>query len=512
MASKLTAPSERATPSQRSGLRGSWTQRVRRRIPRALIFIMAAAALQSLGWTIALPAFQGPDENAHFAYVQHLAETGSIPSASTGAAPYSSELQKSLTTLNLSPLIGNLSARPAWSAADLALWHRVERHLRSGARANGTGPNPIAKNPPLYYALMAIPYRAFLWLPLLKRLMVLRLFNALCYLATVALTWMLAGEIFGRARFKQTLAAGVVALEPQLAFMSAVINADNLLIALSTASLLGDVRLVRHGPSLRRVALASLLTAATILTHGRGLVMLPVLAVAMVASWIRHRPSLRESLQGSGIAMALVAAAGLIDYVVEHSSGGGSLYGGQVSALNSASFNLRQFLSFVYQFFFPRLTSLQPRIGPAYGYRQVFINTFYATFGSLEVTFKPRVYDLLQVLSALGLVGFYTACVVRWRALRHHWATVLVMLSLLVTLLVFLMYVSYQSLLGNGGSDPLIVGRYLLPMVGLFGLGIAFTVGSLPRRAAAVVGALILSFGVLLAVGGVAITAARFYA
>lgn len=511
MATNLTdrRTDEAAEPSARTGRsRRFW----RPKIPTALTLILVAAAIQSLAWDVALPAFQGPDESAHFAYIQHLAETGSIPSPSSGQSPNSSEVANALNTLNLSSLIGNLNARPGWSSADLALWHRVERSLPAGSRSNGAGPNAIAKNPPLYYALMAIPYRLLLWLPLLKQLFVMRLFNAVCYLATVALTWMLAGELFGPQRWKQVLAAGVVALEPQLAFMSAVINADNLLIALTSAFLVAAVRLVTRGPNLRRFVAAAALSAAAILTHGRGLITLPVLFVALVAAWIRYRPSLRVSAQGVAIPSAFVGCALLLDYLVEHSSGGGSLYGGQVSALNSQGFNVREFLSFVYQFFFPRLASLRPRIGPAYGYRQVFINTFYATFASLEVTFKPRVYDLLEVLSALGLLGFYTACVTRWRVLVRSWAPVLVMLSLLVTLVLFLLYVSYQSLLGNGGSDPLIVGRYLLPMISLFGIAVAFTAGSLPRRAGPVLAAVILSGGVLLALGGIAITAARFYA
>ena len=382
-------------------------------MPVALALILVAAAIQSVAWDVALPAFQGPDESAHFGYVQHLAETGSPPSSTKGGSPNSLEVAEALNTLNLSSLIGNLGARPAWSAADLALWHKAERSLPAGSRANGNGPNPIAQNPPLYYALMAIPYRVFVWLPLLKRLFVLRLFNALCYLATIALTWLLAGELFGRVRWKQALAAGTVALEPQLAFMSAVINADNLLIAMTTAFLLAAVRLVTRGPSLRRVLAAAVLSGLAALTHGRGLITVPVLCVALLVALIRYRPPLGTALRRGALAGSVVLVALLIDLAVERANGGGTVYGGQVKSLNSDLFNLRHFLSFIYQFFFPRLKSLGPRIGPSYGYRQVFIDTFYGTFGSLEVAFPSWVYDTLQVLSALGLVALYTACVVR---------------------------------------------------------------------------------------------------
>jgi 4-amino-4-deoxy-L-arabinose transferase-like glycosyltransferase len=480
------------------------------RIPLTLALIVSAGALQSLAWDMALPAFQGPDEDSQFAYVQHLAETGHLPSPSVGNSPNSFEAGNALLQLNLFPLRGDLHARPAWSSADLGFWHGVERSLPRGSRATGAGPNPIAKNPPLYYAGMSLPYRLVVWLPLLKRLFVLRLFNALCFLATIVFTWLLAGDLFGRVRWKQAVAAGVVALEPQLAFMSAVINADNLLIALTTAFLWACLRLVMRGPSMGRVLAASGLASAAILTHGRGLVTLPVLFVALLTAWIRHRPALRETLIRAAAAAGTVGVAALA-YVLA-GGGGGSLYGGQLHTVNSGSFNLRQFISSIYQFYFARLPGMRRRIGPAYGYPQVFIDTFYGTFGWLEVAFRPRVYDLLQVFSALGLVGFYTACVVRWRALMRSWPGVVVMLSLLLTLVVFLHYVSYRALIGDQGMDPLITGRYLLPMVSLFGLAIAFTVGSLPRRAGPLVGAVVLSAGVILALGGIGITAARFYA
>ena len=461
-----------------------------------------------------MPAFQGPDEAGHFAYVQHFAETGSPQHVLTGTSANSAEEEAALNWLNLGSLVGDLEARPAWSAADLAVWHRIERQIGATERGDGPGPNPLAKNPPLYYVLMSAPYRAFVWLPLLKRLFVMRLLNALCYLATIALAWLIAGEIFGRVRWKQTLTAGVVALQPQLAFMSAVINADNLLVAMVTAFLYAAIRLVKYGPSLRRTLAAGVLAGLTALTHGRGLAVLPVLFVALVVTWVRHRPQRGQGAINTGAAVLCVVAA-LAAYRLYGSVTGssGSLYGGQVgSYTTSATFNFRQFLSSIYQFYFPRLASLRPRIGPSYGYRQVFIETFYGTFGSLEVSFKPSVYDALQVASAVGLGAFYTACVVRWRQLLRAWPIVVLLLSLLVVTVGLLHYVSYVALLGNGGSDPLIVGRYLLPLVALFGLAITFTVSSLPRVLRAPAGAVVLASGVLLSLTALGITMTRFYA
>lgn len=508
----LTARFESSAPA--TGGRQPRRQRRLRipHIPPLLGVVLAAGALLCLAWDVALPAFQGPDEDAHFAYIQHFAETGEIPNASTGNSTFSLEQRELMHTLHLHALRGVAAARPDWSSADLALWHKVENGLPAGARSDGNGPNPVAKNPPLYYALMAIPYRVFVWLPLLQRLFVLRLINGLFYLATIAFTWLLAGELFGRQRWKQLLAAGAVALEPQLQFMGATLNADNLLFALCSGFLLAAVRVVTRGPTARRVLTASAFSAGAVLTHGRGLVTVPVLIVALFVAWARHRPAVGAVLSRCSAAGAVVAAALGVEYLVTRSSGGGGLYGGQVGSLNSGGFNLRQFLSFVYQFYFPKLAASQRRIGPLYGYRQVFINTFYGTFGWLEVAFAPRVYDVLEILSGIGLLSFYTACVARWRVLRRNWGAVLVLLAMLVVQIFFLHYVSYEALLGNGATDPVIVGRYLLPMVSLFGVAIAFTVGSLPRRAGPVLATLVLALGILLSLGGLGITVARFYA
>ena len=333
---------------------------------------------------------------------------------------------------------------------------------------------------------MAIPYRVLDGLPLIKRLFVLRLFNLPFYLATIAFTWLIAGELFARLRWKQTLAAGVVALQPQLAFMSAVINADIALAAMTTAFVYAALRLVRAGPSLRRVVAASALSAAALLTHGR-LASSPCRSCSSRCSWPtyasaptsqrrsdaagpRSRPWESPSAHtcSSAARRAAVSTGGQVD---------------AIQGFGAGRFSVRQFLSSIYQFYFQRLPSMQLRPGPDFGYRQVFIETFYGTFGWLEIHFRPFVYELLQIASALGLVALYTACVTRWRAIVREWPSVVVMLSLVATLIVFLHYVSYRSLLANGGSDPIIVGRYLLPMISLFGVAVAFTVGALPRRA-----------------------------
>jgi hypothetical protein len=324
------------------------------------------------------------------------------------------------------------------------------------------------------------------------------------------MAWLIAAEVFGPVRWKQALTAGVVALEPQLSFMSAVINPDSLLVTLTTAFLLASLRLVKRGPSPARVLTPGLLAAAAVLTHGRGLVLLPVLVVVLAVTWLRFRPGVQHTLALIGAAIAPLVAAFAAYALFGKASGSGALYGGQVSDLNTRmTFKLGQFLASVWNFYFEKLATLE-RIGPRWGYRQVFIEGFYGGFGSGNVTFPKGVLAALEAVTALGLLGLCAAAVACRRQLQRAWPVVVIALSLVITSIVFLHYVNYRAVL-NRGTGHLFVGRYMLPMVAVFGLAIAFTVSSLPRRPAALLGAAVLACGALLCLTGVTVSMYRFY-
>jgi 4-amino-4-deoxy-L-arabinose transferase-like glycosyltransferase len=480
--------------------------RPRVRLPRPsapLALLLVLAALSGLAWSVASAPLTGPDEANHVAYAQLLAETGSGPSSTQGEGPYSTQLDTALQALNLGPIVGHQEGRPSWSR--LSAVSRQLDALPPAARKNGTGPNAVANNPPLYYALEAVAYRLSPDGSLLARLWVMRLVSVVLFVVTVGLVWLIAKEVFA-ATWLRVLATGLVALQPKLAFLCSTVNPDVLLITLSTAFTLAALRLLHRGPSPGRVAALALAAGLAPLTHGRGFFVVPVAVLVLVIVAVRARPPLREALRlgalAAGIVLACVAVAFL--YTRSHAAGA---FGGEVGRAAEQRFNLNQFASYVFQFYFGPLPSLQA-LGPPYGYRQVFIETFYGTFGSLEVNFGPRIYDALQVGSAVGL-ALLGACVVRrWDAVRRAWPVVMV-LAALVACNLFLLHISaYRDL--QVGGDPLITGRYLLPCVAVWAVTIAWVARSLPRTLGpALAGGLLACFA-LLDVGALALTAERF--
>src|SRR4051794_25244291 len=155
------------------------------RLPSPLLLLLAVTFLLGLAWAAATPPLQGPDEEAHLGYVQYLAETGNAPSGAGPGTPDSREVVAARTAYGLRRLIANVSARPLWGAP-------VSGSFTHAHRADGSGGNPMAKNPPLYYAYEAIPYRVFHWTGIVDRQLWMRVASVLLGVLTVALTWLTA--------------------------------------------------------------------------------------------------------------------------------------------------------------------------------------------------------------------------------------------------------------------------------------------------------------------------------
>jgi hypothetical protein len=480
---------------------------VLRRIPRPLALLLAASAVLTVAWAFTTAPFQGPDEPAHFSYAQYLAETGHRPSVNAGTHPEATKGIAVLGMFNLDQLAGVEDARPAWTRVELERYGAIVEGFGDKGDSDGSGPNPLAKNPPLYYAYQVVPYYIGSLGDFWDRLTVMRLASGLLVLLAVLFTWLAAAELFAAA-FPRLIAAGCVALLPQLTSLGATINADAMLVAIWSAFTYVALRLVKRGPSVWPLLALAALAAASLLTHGRGTAIIPAFLATLVIVLVRQR---RPTL--ASVARWLVPAVGLVvgAFVVYRwkLSPDGGAYGGEVVLAPSGGLSVGGFLSTTWQFYFPRLPLMPGRIGPDYGYRQVAIESFFGRFATLEVAYSPGIYTLIQLACALGLVGLAAAIATRWAAIRARWAETTVVVALTVGLVGLLHLASYRSLVGS--ADPLITGRYLLPLAAVFGLTVAFVISSATPRVRAVLGTLVLTSLLALNLGGLLLSYYRFY-
>jgi 4-amino-4-deoxy-L-arabinose transferase-like glycosyltransferase len=480
-------------------------------VPLPLRLILVVAAVEMACWISFTPPWQGPDESAHFAYAQHLAEIGDPPVKNfpqIGAGSKSTQHGTIEAWLNLRPTVGLAGARPAWSDVDLDSWEGIEARFGKLEREDGYGPNAVAQNPPVYYRFVGVPYKVVGGEDVLTVNFWMRAWTALLFLFSITFTWLAVGELFGRRRLLQTIAAGAVALLPQLAYISSIVNPDAALATIWTAFTWGAIRLVRRGPTPGGIALMVAPAALSIATHGRGLALVVPAAVALAAAFARHRKFDRWTVAAA--AAALVAIALVVRWAFDITSqSGGAAYGGEARFV-AGGFTVKGFLNYVWQFYFPRLPGMDVKIGPDYGFDQVFIHSFFGAFGSLEVGWPGWVYDVLHAAQLVGLGALAVVLWIRRRAVISNWPVLLVMAAMFFSMLFVLHFVAYRGMLGQPG-DPVLVGRYILPLAGLWAIGIAAVASALPRRAAIGLGAAILTAGALLHVSGLGLTLTRFY-
>jgi Predicted membrane protein (DUF2142) len=483
-----------------------------RAIPRPLAALIVVGAIHVGAWMAVTPSFQGPDEPAHFAYAQHLAETGSAPEKQGGNGKHrSTEQSLAMDWAGLHSLIGVIGARPAWTEVEERSWEEAEATLPPEASADGEGPNAVASNPPLYYAYEALPYYAAPGGSFFARVYSMRIMSALLFLAMIPLAWLIAAELF-TAAWARPLAAAIVALQPKLASLSASINPDVMLAAVWTAFIYVAVRTLRHGRTRGRLIAAGVLAAASVLTHGRGLAILGPLAALLVLSMLRDRPAWRRAARDAAIPLGIVIAAGVAVLGFKALSGAEGTYSGEISGFGEQPFDIRQFASYVWQFYLPKLEFMAPTIGiQDYGFREVFVAGFFGDYAALEITLPPTVVDVLQVGLILLLVALYTLAVARWRSVRQWWDTAALLLITGISMILLVHVTSYRNMLITPG-DPLFAGRYLLPLVAVFAVGVIAVLAALPRRLAAVGAGVLLGGEIALALSGLGLSLVRFYA
>ncbi|HWW90950.1 MAG TPA: DUF2142 domain-containing protein [Solirubrobacteraceae bacterium] len=481
-----------------------------RRIPLVGWVCALAALANGLAWALIVPPFQVPDENAHYAYVQQVAERGTLPrlvSPEGALSPREDEILSSLLTFEIAGHADN----PAPST-DLQQ-QVIDGVAKQNLSALGSGDALTAtNNPPLYYALQAIPYKLTPGGKVLDKLAAMRFLSALMGALTVLLVFMFLRELLPGSRWAWPAGALLVAFQPLFGFMSGGVNNDDLLYLTGAGVLWAIARAFNRGLTPLNGALiggfmgVGLVSKLTLL----GFVPAVALAVALLARRARSRGSVdagRGLAWAVGLSAAPIAAYVLLNHLVwARSAIPGGI--GSVSGSAGRTFRLKEEFSHVWQLFLPRLW-----MRPQFSYSplwETWFKGFVGRFGWLDYGFPAWVYQFARVIS-LSVLALAAGELMRRRAaVRRRLGELAVYALAVVGLWVEIGVQSYRYLIANGGVFE--QARYLLPLLGLYAAVIVLAVRFGGRRWGPVLGAAL----VVLAVGhnlfAQAITISRYYA
>jgi 4-amino-4-deoxy-L-arabinose transferase-like glycosyltransferase len=469
---------------------------MRRRVPTPLAALLAASFVLCLGWACLTPAFQAPDEQVHFAYVQSVAERFKLP-GDIRASIYSTEHGAASFATRADFVAAIPIVKPEWSEAIYDDWARRDPTF---ARDNGGGATSASSNPPVAYLWQAAGYRIAESGDFFDRLFAARLASALWLPVTVLATWLLAGELFGRNRLLQLTAAAVPALLPMVAFITAAVNPDGMMYALWTLTLWLGVRCLQRGLSVRDAAAFAACAGLACVTKTTSYALLPGVALVLAVGLWRRRPLPVRRIAGTAapVVVPLLLTLG-VWYVVAAELDRPAAAQVSASPTLSSTADARGLASYLWHFYSP--------VGGAPGWPvfQVWLKQAWAGFGWLEVRFPDNLYRVLALLTGAVGIGAVAAAVRARRRIDPAVAAFLIVVT--GSLLAGLSWTDYHL-----GSAGFMQGRYLFPLIGLFGCAAAAALTLLPERLrppVAGVGIGVLFIVHLLSFGFVA---ARFYA
>ena len=485
---------------------------VLRRLPRAAWICALVACLNAICWSIVTPPFEATDESDHFAYVKQLADTGSLPTS--GAEKTAEEELEALIGLHYYKVRQQPERHTIASHAEQA---ELEQAMATGPHESGSPAVGVAlSQPPLYYALEAIPYSLAKHDSVLARLQLMRLMSALFAGLTALFTFLFIRETLPDAPWAWTVGGLSVALAPLLGFMSGVVNPDSMLFAVSAAAFYLLAREFRRGLSMRGAAALGAVTAVGLVTKLNFVGLLPGILLGLAV--LAVRASRRSPGTGAWRMLALavgIALSPVLLYVGINLLSNRAALGAlrvisfAIAGLPDVHGSLLMKLDYLWQLYLPRLSgtaSYFPGLFPA---RQLWFDGYVGLYGFLDTTF-PGWVETLALIPAGAIALLCARSLVQARAeLRRRVAETAVYASMGLGLLVIVGLSAYKVFPGIDAeySQP----RYLVPLIALLGVVLALAARGAGRRWGPVVGTLIVVLFLAHDIFSQMLVAGRFY-
>jgi 4-amino-4-deoxy-L-arabinose transferase-like glycosyltransferase len=456
------------------------------RVPNAAWICALVACLNAVCWSLITPPFQVPDEPAHFAYVQQLEETRTLPTSAK--ASWSQEEEVALEYTKARQIRWHPEDHTISTPAEQ---QRLERALAQPLQRIGPGGAGVATaQPPLYYALQTIPYFIGRRLNLLDRLELMRLLSALMAAFTALFVYLFVREAIPGAKWAWAAGGLAVALAPQLGLMSGAVNPDSMLAAVSAATFYALARAFRRGLSPATAIPIGVVTAIGVLTKVNYIALVPGVLVGLILLALRASRSSRRAALGSlGLAAGIAAIPAFLYIVINLFSNRPPL--GVVSGalhLTGKRGHLLHEISYIWQSYLPRLpgmTNYFPGISTTI---QMWFDRSVGFYGWNDTSFPVWVDHLALIPAALLVVLAARALFSARATLRRRLPELGVYFIMALGLLAVIGADSYLVPRDAGTySEP----RYLLPLLALVGAALVMSVRGAGRRWGPAVGALI---------------------
>jgi hypothetical protein len=462
-------------------------------------WLFAIAAVNAVCWSLITPAFQGPDEVDHYAYVQSLVERGEGPSHDPNSPiprwSGSESLELEDTSFFTDHQVGD--SRAPWLTSQQRHYEAevAARHPRSN---DGGGYTTSAAHGPLYYLALTPAYLVTQNGSVFSQLTLMRITSALIGALVVLFTFLLTREIAPGRPWLAVLAALLVAFQPMYGFISGIVNNDVGVNAAAAALELLLIRMLRRGITIPSGLITGAVLVALPIVKGTGLSLYPVAALVFIATLWRHHG--RRDLYGwaalalAGVAVGEFSAHLLSTLQPAAAATGSGAISSNASAVSDALHHLPNFASYLWQAVLPRLPFMTKYFPPPVHsgfvlFRDpgfvIFVERGWGAFGWYDVLFKKWVYVVIFFAMILTIPLGVWAARREWSWVRRNWLVVLALVAMPIAVTLGFVAAYYSA------SPRMVIaefGRYAFPAIGPLAVLVVGALHAFGRRRMLTVG------------------------
>ncbi|MHB8750876.1 MAG: glycosyltransferase family 39 protein [Aggregatilineales bacterium] len=357
--------------------------------------LLAAYGLLACLYSVVTPIFEASDEQWHYPMVKYLADHSLALPVQNPAAP--GEWRQEGGQPPLYYMIGAILT--SWiDTSDLESVRQINPHADIGIIVPDGNVNMMVHDP---------ARESFPWHGAVLAVHLVRLLSALLGGITVAMTYLLALELFPALPGLALGAAALTAFNPMFLFISGSVNNDNLSNALASALLVLLARLVKRkeAPPVRELILIGVVAGAGMLAKFNIGFLLPLVALALALIAWRKR-DVRPLLIGGLVTGGLTVLISGWWYVRNW-----QLYGDPTG--------LNVFLQMV------GVRPIPADLRELWSERHTFLMSYWGFFGGVNVPlpdFFYTVFNAIGAVSGVGLGVWLVRAVCRghlWRSLQQ---------------------------------------------------------------------------------------------
>lgn len=440
-----------------------------------ILLLLLIMILKGVLWSLALPLWQGPDEEDHYNVIQFIGELGRLPDredtflvdevamsrqlADVGRLPYAPEERQVFSGDSVGPGEKELAQLPG--------------ETRSSFELQAVG--KLNKATPLYYLIAAIPYRLFRSADLLQRAQIQRLFSLLISSGLVVVAYLTARLLFPQNAAMRLTIPTLVAFQPMITEITAIVSVDGFYILIYSLLVLISILVLRENFDWRFGLVLGILFSLGFLTKPTINGYAPIIALIVAYDFWRGNGRRKEVLIGAivlGVTILLLTSWWMVRSL----------------RINNDLF-----------YFNPVLEGHRIIQNPFYDYAPIthmldyyqsvwggIFVTWWAHFGWLDTAMPPWIYSFLRLITFASILGLGYGIVKIWqnRPSIAQWkegsrsAPLVVWVFLALSILVPIVLLQFYDLTfwweyGNGRG---LQGRYwlgtMVPMLTFLTVGL----------------------------------------